>query len=235
MSNSSDIVTLNTDNTVLINFIRNIALTKLPALRPIAISLGENTNILTAGKSIVQDMIQITSIIESAYYRSKNPSDQEIGFRDSVELDVIGGRVKNDMHGYDIKNGSLTLEDIQQASMNPMTILSEDLNEPLITLVKDSGGNYKDLQLEVIFCNDCGNASKDDNTLKVCNWLGIEPTDSLLNRYVVLPSRHNDITNFKYKIENGVTNVSIDNVWGIPTQEILDLCITELNRMVSSL
>lgn len=50
------------------NTLRQIALTQLPVLRPVAIKVGETCNVLSAGKDVQEDMTSIISNLTSIYF-----------------------------------------------------------------------------------------------------------------------------------------------------------------------
>lgn len=50
------------------NTLRQVALTQLPVIRPIAIKVGETCNVLTAGKDVQEDMTTIISNLTSITY-----------------------------------------------------------------------------------------------------------------------------------------------------------------------
>lgn len=51
------------------NTLRQIALTQLPVIRPIAVKVGETCNVLTAGKDVQEDMTTIISNLTAISYK----------------------------------------------------------------------------------------------------------------------------------------------------------------------
>lgn len=53
---------------IVANVIRQMALVGINSLRPIAITVGQNSNVISAGENVVEDMIQICSNLNSLHY-----------------------------------------------------------------------------------------------------------------------------------------------------------------------
>ena len=80
---------------IIANAVRQIALSSLKSLRPIAIKVGNECNVISAGSSVLEDMIQISSNLNSLGYKCK--SDGEIfTFRTVVTGTLKASEIKSD-------------------------------------------------------------------------------------------------------------------------------------------
>lgn len=75
----------------LLNTVRQIAMTQIPAVRPIAFSVGTHSNVITIDDQIIEDMVTFISNVCSANYITQSSSKFfEINTTVSGTLDLLG-------------------------------------------------------------------------------------------------------------------------------------------------
>ena len=117
------------------NAVRQIALTSLDSLRPVAIKVGNHCDVISAGDSVLEDMVQITTNLNSLNFVNKS-SGEIIEFRTVV-------------------NGTLKASDLKGNSFE--TILPEGKDVEILHVLND------EVEVVVYFRNTCGVCTKDDN------------------------------------------------------------------------
>lgn len=80
---------------IVANVIRQIALTELKSLRPIAIRVGNESNVISAGNSVLEDMLQICSSLNVLGYTS-NSSAEILEFRTVVTGTLMASQLQSD-------------------------------------------------------------------------------------------------------------------------------------------
>lgn len=84
-----------------LNLMRSIAMTQIPCIRPIAFSVG-NSNLVTAGNTVMEDMIEFNNNLSSLKYRGNFSKDLEVvslvcnGVLKSSDLEKKGLKVCSD-------------------------------------------------------------------------------------------------------------------------------------------
>lgn len=120
---------------IVANAIRQIALTELNCLRPIAVKVGNDSNVISAGPHVLEDMIQVCSNLNALGYVCNNEKEV-IEFRTVVTGTLMASELKSDEFSVVLPNG-------------------QDLE--LMHVLNDS------IELIVYFKNSHGVCGKDDN------------------------------------------------------------------------
>ena len=81
---------------IIANAVRQIALTSLDSLRPVAIRVGNHCDVISAGDSVLEDMVQITTNLNSLSFVSKSAGE-------IVEFRTV---VKGTLKASDLKGNS---------------------------------------------------------------------------------------------------------------------------------
>lgn len=68
MEGSCEIKTLSGMGMTLGNVLRKVALTQLDSWRPVAFSVGTNSNVITAGDNVVEDMVEFASSLSKMHF-----------------------------------------------------------------------------------------------------------------------------------------------------------------------
>lgn len=123
---------------IIANVLRQMALVSINSLRPIAVSVGQNSNVISAGENVVEDMIQICSNLSALHYQPKGDlhKDQIVVFSTKV-------------------TGVLKASDLNTGEFN--TVYSED--KELLHVLNGS------VDVTIYFRYTSNVCSKDDNIL----------------------------------------------------------------------
>ena len=120
---------------IIANAVRQIALTSLDSLRPVAIRVGNHCDVISAGDSVLEDMVQITTNLNSLSFVSKSAGE-------IVEFRTV---VKGTLKASDLKGNSFE------------TILPGGKDVEILHVLND------EIEVVVYFRNTCGVGTKDDN------------------------------------------------------------------------
>lgn len=177
--------------TVIANVVRQIALTQIKSLRPIAIKINF-ANVISAGDSVLEDMIQICSNLNSLHYINTSGTD----------FVKFSCNISSVLKASDLRNADLEVA------------LNKSINSELIHVLNDN------IPVTIYFRYANGVATRDDNVffleqnnvdtsdLVVIN---SRHTDIINFSYTITElDRYNDLINFSVE-----SNISDD-------QEFLD-------------
>ena len=120
---------------VIANAVRQIALTSLDSLRPVAIRVGNHCDVISAGDSVLEDMVQIITNLNSLNFVSKSAGE-------IVEFRTV---VKETLKASDLKGNSFE------------AVLPGEKDVEILHVLND------EIEVVVYFRNTCGVGTKDDN------------------------------------------------------------------------
>ena len=120
---------------VIANAVRQIALTSLDSLRPVAIRVGNHCDVISAGDSVLEDMVQIITNLNSLNFVSKSAGE-------IVEFRTV---VKETLKASDLKGKSFE------------AVLPGEKDVEILHVLND------EIEVVVYFRNTCGVGTKDDN------------------------------------------------------------------------
>lgn len=120
---------------VIANTVRQIALTSLDSLRPVAIRVGNHCDVISAGDSVLEDMVQIITNLNSLNFVSKSAGE-------IVEFRTV---VKETLKASDLKGNSFE------------AVLPGEKDVEILHVLND------EIEVVVYFRNTCGVGTKDDN------------------------------------------------------------------------
>ena len=164
------------------NAIRQTVFCKRNVLRPIAVQVGHESNVLSMGAQVLEDMTEFTSHLLDYNYVVREETLP--GSLIIVETDCTGVVTLADLVG------------------DKVTVLGAPSSEEMLHLVQ--GDEPVKISVKVYYRYDCGSFSIQDNEYFLKDTL-----DSLTN-VVVLNSRHNDVDTFTYQINKD--NLRTDTV-----------------------
>ena len=84
---------------IIANAVRQIALTSLDSLRPVAIRVGNHCDVISAGDSVLEDMVQITTNLNSLSFVSKS-AGEIVEFRTVVKGTLKASDLKGNYFTY---------------------------------------------------------------------------------------------------------------------------------------
>lgn len=187
--------------TVIANVVRQIALTQIKSLRPIAIKINF-ANVISAGDSVLEDMIQICSNLNSLHYINTSGTD----------FVKFSCNVSSVLKASDLRNADLEVA------------LNKSINSELIHVLNDN------IPVTIYFRYANGVATRDDNVffleqnnvdtsdLVVIN---SRHTDIINFSYTITElDRYNDLINFSVE-----SNISDD-------QEFLDGIVMQSTSII---
>lgn len=113
---------------VIANAVRQIALTSLDSLRPVAIRVGNHCDVISAGDSVLEDMVQIITNLNSLNFVSKSAGE-------IVEFRTV---VKETLKASDLKGNSFE------------AVLPGEKDVEILHVLND------EIEVVVYFRNTCG-------------------------------------------------------------------------------
>ena len=135
---------------IIANAVRQIALSSLKSLRPVAIKVGNECNVISAGNSVLEDMIQISSNLNSLGYKCKGDGEIFV-FRTVVTGTLKASEIKTDDFEVVLPDG-------------------EDVD--ILHVLNDN------VEVVIYFRNTSGVGTKDDNLYALAK--ASVPTDKLV-------------------------------------------------------
>lgn len=180
----------------LANVLRQTALTRRNVLRPIACQISGNSNVLSCGELILEDMIEVQSLLASLSFYPENILKEG----DILEIEYIC-------------SGEFRIGDLNQNGI--LTVLNNDrYDEALLHTVPSDGENtsiiYSKVPFKVYFRFASGNSTADANEYYLFNYLDQRNANINRDSIVFTNSRHNDITAFAYEVDE--TGLDYDTV-----------------------
>jgi DNA-directed RNA polymerase alpha subunit len=121
--------------TILSNFIRQIALTQLPAIRPIAFSVGTSSNVITAGNNVIEDMVEFSASLAKIHFKC-----------DSMNV--------GDIKVLTVTSSVLKVSDLEQ---DDVIVIAEDKNEEILHTVNS------DVEVKIYLRCYYGSVSANEN------------------------------------------------------------------------
>lgn len=170
-----------------VNALRQMIYTRRCVLRPIAFSVG-NSNVLSAGNTVVEDMVSFSTAISKVNYACKSANEPD-------------GTVIKSVHTCD---GVLRISDLITDSIDVLG-LAED--KEILHTIRADGNNNASVPVVIFYRMSCGMYTAEENlyflkNVKDNNAQFVDNPDS----YTYLSSRHVDVDNFTYSIEQLPTN-----------------------------
>lgn len=160
------------------NALRQAALCQRKVLRPIAVKVGESSNVLAMGPLVLEDSIEFTTNLISHNF---------IPTRELKENEII--EVKN------VCTGEVKLKDLINSDI---AVHGADLDKTLLHFV--AGVSPTSLEVTTYYRYTNGNASIEDNTYALAMYLNEGASLEIERSIIMLNSRHNDIDAFGFEV-----------------------------------
>lgn len=172
---------------IIANVLRQITLTGLKSLRPIAVKVGNDSDVISAGSSVLEDMITICSNLNTLGYVCNSDKDV-IEFRTVVTGTLMASQLQSDDFSIVLPNG----RDIE-----------------LMHVLNDS------VELVIYLKNACGTCSKDANVYTLASAgfntdklvvLNSRHTDIINFAYSILDDTDDSTDLIDFEIESRISN-----------------------------
>ena len=189
----------------LVNAIRQMVYTKRYVLRPIAFRVGVSSNVLSAGDTIVEDMIKFSADLSNLHFQYTGVGNQTDKI---IRCDCIC-------------RGVLCARELQQNGIK--IVGSEELDRDLLHAVNgNASGN--EFSVTILFRNACGAFTHEQNKYAIANnFSGI--TEGELDSFVVLTSRHSDVISVTTEITSGIdkdfVEIGVNLYTGEPEEQVV--------------
>lgn len=190
-------ISLAEDNAkVLLNLFRHEALHARQSARPVACSVGDNSNVLSLGNGVVEDMITFINSITAANYKPRTMCADGSLFEVSIRI-----------------TDTMTYSDLVT---DEIEVYGVDLSTPILHTLGQS------VAVTVYFRVDSGCHTEADNNA----FLQSHSVYADKRRLVVIPSRHSDVSNFSWHLTsesdgNVTADVTIDTFSGVNEKVII--------------
>ncbi len=190
----------------IINALRQMIYTQRCVLRPIAFSVG-NSNVLSAGNTVVEDMISFSTAISKLNYVCKGINEPE-------------GTIIKSTH---VCDSVLRTSDLVTESIDVLGLADD--KEILHTIRTDGNANAS-VPVTIFYRMGCGMYTAEENLYFLKNAKGddahfIDNPD----KYTYFSSRHVDVDKFTYSIEqlpmDDVIHVNVSVFSGQSEKEVL--------------
>lgn len=197
------------------NALRQAAYCQRKVLRPIAVKVGDSSNVLAMGPLVLEDSIEFTTnLISLDFTPNREFKEDEIIEVSSVCTNVV------------------KLQDLINEDIN---VYKADLNREMLHFVEME--NPTGMKVTVYYRYTSGNASIEENSYALATYLNKGTSMELDRSIVVLNSRHNDIAAFGFEVnpdnlEKDVVSFSITSKVDIDPKSILE---EAANSLIASL
>ena len=165
---------------VIANAVRQIALTSLDSLRPVAIRVGNHCDVISAGDSVLEDMVQIITNLNSLNFVSKSAGE-------IVEFRTV---VKETLKASDLKGNSFE------------AVLPGEKDVEILHVLND------EIEVVVYFRNTCGVGTKDDNLYALAKLVVVNSRHTDISKFAYTISEDTDeLTDvIDFQIESKISN-----------------------------
>lgn len=164
MKSSCEMKTLSSMGALIGNVIRKIALTQLDSWRPVAFSIGTNSNVISAGSNVYEDTVEFSSSLTSIHFTVNEDSTAKV---------------------ITLNTSCLQVADLETANVKVFTREEKDLSKEILHTIN---GN---INLTIFLRNGKGSYTAKENEKFLRE--SPETSAQITNAVVYLNSRHCDI------------------------------------------
>lgn len=160
------------------NALRQAAYCQRKVLRPIAVKIGESSNVLAMGPLVLEDSIEFTTKL--------------------ISFDFIPNREFKEDEIIEVSNLCMNVVQLKDLINEDIGVYKQDLEQEILHFVNMA--NPTSIKVTVYYKYSNGNASIEDNSYALATYLNQGTSMEIDRSIILLNSRFNDIEAFGFEV-----------------------------------